>query len=209
MFACGVTQRFGGMGTERMIDQHGVPGALGQQGQGDVDVRDHAGLRAPALQSAGRQRRLDALRRHQHDRLAAQVGGREFARLAFGRRDQRDRNLERRAGTGLALQRDAAAHALDDALGDAQPQAGAAIVARDAFVGLFELAEDPLARLGRDADAGVAHQEADFIRPDAGLDDQRDAAGDVNLIALPARLSSTWRNRAASPITSSGSRSST
>ena len=32
-------------------------------------------------------------------------------------------------------------------------------------------------RLRRNADAGVAHQEADFVRPDAGLDDQRDAAG--------------------------------
>ena len=44
-------------------------------------------------------------------------------------------------------------------------------------VGLLELAENPLARLGRDADAGVADQETDLIGPDAGLDDQRDAAG--------------------------------
>ena len=32
-------------------------------------------------------------------------------------------------------------------------------------------------RLGRDADAGVAHQEADLVGPDAWLDDQRHAAG--------------------------------
>jgi hypothetical protein len=31
----------------------------------------------------------------------------------------------------------------------------------------------------------------------------------VNLMALPARLSSTWRSRAASPITCAGTRSST
>ena len=58
-----------------------------------------------------------------------------------------------------------------------RPEAGAAIAAGDAFVGLFELAEDSRLRLRRDADAGVAHQEADFVRPDAGLDDQRHAAG--------------------------------
>ena len=78
---------------------------------------------------------------------------------------------------GLALQRDAAAHPLDDAVADAQTEPGAAIAAGDAVVGLLEFAENPLLRFGRDADAGIAHQEADFIRPDAGLDDQRDAAG--------------------------------
>ncbi len=58
-----------------------------------------------------------------------------------------------------------------------KPKPGAAIAPGDAFVGLLELAEDPRLRLGRDADAGVAHQKADFIGPDAGLDDQRHAAG--------------------------------
>ena len=58
-----------------------------------------------------------------------------------------------------------------------EAEAGAAIGARDAFVGLLEFAENALLRLRRDADAGVAHQKADLVRPDAGLDDQRDAAG--------------------------------
>ena len=58
-----------------------------------------------------------------------------------------------------------------------EPEAGAAIVAGDALVGLLEFAENALLRLGRDADAGVAHQETDFVGPDAGLDDQRHAAG--------------------------------
>ena len=58
-----------------------------------------------------------------------------------------------------------------------KPEAGAAVIAGDALVGLLELAEDALARFRRDADAGVAHQETDFIGPDAGLDDQRHAAG--------------------------------
>ena len=73
---------------------------------------------------------------------------------------QRDRHLERRTGAGLALQRDAAAHPLDDAVADAEAQSRAAIAARDAVVGLLEFAEDALLRLGRDADAGVAQHES-------------------------------------------------
>src|SRR5262249_57530884 len=91
----------------------------------------------------------------------------------FGLR-QRKRRLEGRADPGLALERDAAAHALDDALGDAQAEPRAAIVAGDAFVGLLEFAEDLFARFGRDADAGVANQEADLLRPDPRLADQPD-----------------------------------
>ena len=58
-----------------------------------------------------------------------------------------------------------------------EPESGAAIAPGDAFVGLLELAENPRLRFGRDADAGVAHQETDFVGPDSGLDNQRDAAG--------------------------------
>ena len=92
-------------------------------------------------------------------------------------RGERDRDLERRTGARRAFQRNAAAHPLDDAVADAQPEAGAAIVAGDAVVGLLEFAKDPLLRLGRNADAGVADHETDFVGPDAGFDDQRDAAG--------------------------------
>ena len=164
---------------EGVVEQHGVPGAFRQQGPRRRQIRHHAGLAAPALQPPGDQRCLDALRRHQHDRLIGQVRrheGRLPACRAFGG-GERDRHFEGRAEPQLALQRDAAAHALDDALGDAEPQAGAAIAARNAVVGLLEFAEDPLARFRRDADAGVADQEADFVGPDAGFDDQRHAAG--------------------------------
>ena len=47
---------------------------------------------------------------------------------------------------------------------------------RRAVVGLLELAEDALLRLRRDADAGVADDEVDLVRPGAGLNDQRGAA---------------------------------
>src|SRR5258707_796911 len=89
----------------------------------------------------------------------------------------RDRKFEGRPHAGLPLERDVAAHPFDDAVTDGKAEPGAAIAARDAVVGLFELAENALLRLGRNADAGVAHQETDFIGPDAGLDDQCDAAG--------------------------------
>ena len=69
-----------------------------------------------------------------------------------------------------------------------KPKPGAAIAAGDLVVGLLELAEDPLARLGRDADAGVAHQKTDFIRPDAGLDDQGDAAGRGELDGIAGEI---------------------
>ena len=72
---------------------------------------------------------------------------------------------------------DASVHALDDALGDRQPQAGAAELARGGAVGLLEIEEDALLIFRREADAGVAHQEADFALVRARLDDHRDAAG--------------------------------
>ncbi len=144
-----------------------------------VEIRDHACVAAPALQPPGDQRCLDALRRDQHDRLAGQIGRRQcslIAAMALGS-GKRDRHLEGRTGTWGAFQRDAAAHPLDDALGDAQAKSGAAIASGDALVGLLEFAEDPGLGFRRDADAGVAHQETDFIGPDAGLDDQGHAAG--------------------------------
>src|SRR5438874_33712 len=81
------------------------------------------------------------------------------------------------ASRARALERDLAAHALDDAARDREPETGAAELARGAAVRLFELLEDAqLCRRG-DADAGVANQEADFIGPVARLGRERDAAG--------------------------------
>ena len=187
MQARGLTEPFDIGQPQRVIDQHGVPGALRQQGLGDVGVGKHAGLSAPALQPPRGQRGLDALWRDQHDRLAGEIGHREGRLFAVGG-SERDRHFECRAGARLALQRDAAAHALDDAVGDAQAEASSAIAVGDLVVGLLELAKNPLARLGRDADAGVAHQKADFIGPDAGLDDQGDAAGRGELDGIAGEI---------------------
>ncbi len=160
-----------------VVDQDGVPRPLGQQRLGGAGICRHAGLRAPALQPPRGQGGLDAVGRHQHDRLAGEIGCREGIALAAVGGLKRDRHFESRTGARLALQRDAAAHALDDAVADAQAQTRSAIAAGDAVVGLLEFAENLLLRFGRDADAGVAHQKADFAGPATRLDDQRDAAG--------------------------------
>ena len=60
-------------GAQGAIEQNRVPGTLRQQGLRHRDIRHHAGLAAPALQPPRHQRSLDALRRHQHDRLAGQI----------------------------------------------------------------------------------------------------------------------------------------
>ena len=85
--------------------------------------------------------------------------------------------MERGPGPRRAVEADAAAHALDDALGDGEPEPGASEPAGRPVVGLLEFEKNARLRLRRDPDPGVAHGEADFLRPDAGLDDHRDAAG--------------------------------
>ena len=61
---------------------------------------------------------------------------------------------------GLALDPDLAAKVLDQPLADGKAEAGAAIAIEDRRVGLGEALEDPLARLGGDADAGVGNLAA-------------------------------------------------
>src|SRR5438270_90503 len=61
----------------------------------------------------------------------------------------------------LALDLDAAAVGLDDALGDGEPQAGAFGVAGEQVVGAIEALEDALALVGADADAVVGHLDGD------------------------------------------------
>ena len=65
-----------------------------------------------------------------------------------------------------ALQADPAAHQLDQLLGDRRPEARAAEAARGGLLGLREALENPLLRLGRDADPGIAHRE---LEAHAGL----------------------------------------
>ena len=126
-------------------------------------VRDQAGARAPAAEPPRDQRRLDRARRDDQDRLAGEVRRRERRVGRLGAR-QRHGEAEGRALARRALDRERAAHALDDAARDREPEAGAAELARRAAVGLLELLEDARLRVRRDADAGVAHQEADFVR---------------------------------------------
>ncbi len=163
-----------------MIHEHRAPGALRQQRRGDRRVGRDAHARAPAHQPACDQRALDRRCRDDHDVHAAEFGRDErrveLRFLRAGRRRQRQRDAEGRAGAGDALDRNAAAHALDDAPGNRQAKPGAAELAGDAAIGLLELLEDAVVLVGCDADAGVAHQNVDLAGPHAGLDDDRDAA---------------------------------
>ena len=106
--------------------------------------------------------------------MPARSGAAKVRRAVAGRR-QRHGEAESRAGAGFAVDRDAAVHAFDDALGDRQPQAGAAELARRGAVGLLEVAEDARLVFRLETDAGVAHQETDVVAR-ARLDDHGDAA---------------------------------
>jgi hypothetical protein len=90
--------------------------------------------------------------------------------------------------------------------GDRQAQAGAAEAPRVALVGLREGLNSCAAAVGLDADAGVAHREAQRACRSAlrrSSDASATSPRSVNLIALPARLSSTCCRRCASPISAS------
>jgi hypothetical protein len=78
----------------------------------------------------------------------------------LGHRGQH-RHLEQRALPRLAVHADRAAHQLGQPLADRQAQAGAAVLARGGRVDLRERLEQPRQVLGRDADAGILHREAD------------------------------------------------
>src|ERR1700730_18310840 len=71
-----------------------------------------------------------------------------------------DGEAEHRTLLQRTLQRDLAAHALDDASGDGEPEPGAAVMSRERAVALLELAEDALMRIGADARTGVLDGEA-------------------------------------------------
>ena len=98
---------------------------------------------------------------------------------------ERDGEAKGRSRAGRARHRDPSAHALDDALGDRQAEAGAAEPPGRSAVGLLELAEDAGLRVRRDADAGVAHRERDRIGGGPRLDDHREPAllGELHRIA--------------------------
>ncbi len=106
-----------------------------------------------------------------HERVGAGVERLEdqrvghTAREARGRRQgraARERNLdpEGAAAAGLAGDADAAAHPLDDLLGDGQPEPGAAVVPARRVLGLRERPEQAGQALRRHADARVGDLDA-------------------------------------------------
>jgi len=85
------------------------------------------------------------------------------------------------AAARLAVDADRAAHELDEAGADRQPEPRAAVLAARRGIDLGERLGEPLALLGRQSDAGVADAEA---QP-GGIDlvvDGRDADDDFTLV---------------------------
>ena len=66
---------------------------------------------------------------------------------------------------GVAAQLNLAAEQAGQLAADGEAEAGAAVLAAGAGVGLLERLEDDALLLGRDADAGVRHLEGDDARP--------------------------------------------
>ena len=97
-----------------------------------------------------------------------------------------------------------AAHQLDQLGRDRQAQPGAAEAAGGRAVGLLERLEDRLQLLGRNADAGVGDGDQQGDCSSLGVPATETVTTtsprSVNLIALPTRLTRTWRSRPASPI---------
>ena len=99
------------------------------------------------------------------------------------------------AGSRHARHADAAAHLVDQALGDGEPEPGAAMPPRRTLLGLLELGEDAVDGVGRHARSGIAHGEAQHgavpgvaRRAGSELQRQAHAAGSVNLMALPIEI---------------------
>jgi hypothetical protein len=88
--------------------------------------------------------------------LTLQVLGRHRRR----RDSHRQLDPEGRTAAGHALDPDLPTHQLGEPLADGQPEPGAAVLARGRSVDLRERLEQLRQVLGRDADAGVAHGNA-------------------------------------------------
>ena len=195
------------LGADRMIDQHRVP----------VPLREHVGemrrevhrARAPARQPPLDQRGFDAGGRDDQHRPAGEIGRRGAGARppSAGGSGTMARKLEPSPGALSTSMRPPMRSTMRREI--ARPEPGAAELAGRAAVGLLEFAEDARLLLRRDADAGVAHLEDDFSAAGPASTMTPTPPVSVNLMALPARLSSTWRKRVASPMTRSGSRSST
>src|SRR5262249_56541395 len=89
-------------------------------------------------------------------------------------RGQFDREAERGAAFGAAVEADLRTHALNDARGDRKPKPGAVVSARKRAVALLEFVEDPRLRLGVDAGAGIADDKSHAVA--VAFDNERNAA---------------------------------
>ena len=147
---------------------------------------------------------------------ARAAGGRRRRRAA-GRaatRRMRHGEVEGAAAAGLALDPDRAAHQLDQLRGrwpgpGRCRRTGAWSSCRPA-----RTARRSRAACRRDADAGVAHREAQLDRVARRLGARRATCtatppASVNLMALPTRLTSTWRSRPGRRSRASGTPAST
>ena len=107
--------------------QHAAVGALSSTISSAL-AREAVGVRSVALVAAARASRASTMVKWKVDALARHAA---------------------------ALDPDASAHQLDQALADGQPEAGAAVAPRGRGVDLAEGLEQPVLAVGRDADAGV------------------------------------------------------
>jgi hypothetical protein len=140
-------------------------------------------------------------------------GHRSGHRGGFRRAVERQFQREAAAAPGLALDRDVAAHPPCQVARDGEAQAGAAELAAGAAVGLPERFEDDGQLVRRNADAGIAHGEADAAgrvrfhakRDPAGLG-ELERVGDQVLQDLqqPLRVTDHLRGRARRDLGSEG-----
>ena len=175
-----------GLGAERAVDQHGVPVPLGQNARRDLRGRRPRRLRAPALEPARQQRRFDRGPARRSGSPARRGRARAIAALPHRPRAAARREAERRAlgparspASMLPPMRSTMRREM------ASPRPVPPNLRVDAAVGLLEFLEDARLRVRRDADAGVAHREADLVGLGARLDDDGDAAalGELHRVA--------------------------
>ncbi len=117
------------------------------------------GLEDGGAPAGGELRELAAHGAGRRDEREAQAG--EVGRMGRGRGDRHaEGEGERGPAAGFAGEADLAAEERDEVAADGEAQAGAAVFARGAGVELVERPEQLRGLLRRDADAGVAHTEA-------------------------------------------------
>ena len=149
-------------------DDDAVRVALGAGGPERLERRPgpiHLGVpAAPGVEHAGDHSAVGRVVVHREDAHAGDVDRLGRSSSAVERRagpaSRSGGEPERRPDARRALHADLAAHELDEAPADGQAQAGAAEAPRGGGVGLRERLEQHVELLGRDADAGVAHLEA-------------------------------------------------